>query len=56
MALGLRQTSHSAGHWRFLPPFFFLWLLVQFFFQRPLVRLKESFRSLHFEQQKKNQS
>ena len=23
MALGLRQTSHSAGHWRFLPPFFF---------------------------------
>ena len=35
MALGLRQTSHSAGHWRFLPPFLFLWLLVQFFFNAP---------------------
>ena len=32
---GLRQTSHSAGHWRFLPLFFFLWLLVQFFFSTP---------------------
>ena len=37
MALGLRQTSHSAGHWRFLPPFFFLWLLwlLQKFFSTP---------------------
>ena len=42
MALGLRQTSHSAGHWRFLPLFLFLWLLVQIFFQRPLGILTSS--------------
>ena len=36
MALGLRQTSHSAGHWRFLPPFFFCGCWCNFF-QRPLV-------------------
>ena len=36
MALGLRQTSHSAGHWRFLPPFFFCGCWCKFF-QRPLV-------------------
>ena len=36
MALGLRQTSHSAGHWRFLPPFFFCGCWCKLFFQRPL--------------------
>ena len=35
MALGLRQTSHSAGHWRFLPPFFFCGCC-KFFFHAPL--------------------
>ena len=38
MALGLRQTSHSAGHWRFLPPFFFVAVRAIFFFQRPLMK------------------
>ena len=32
---GLRQTSHSAGHWRFLPPFFFCGCWCNFF-HRPL--------------------
>ena len=36
MALGLRQTSHSAGHWRFLPPFFFCGCWCNFFFNAPL--------------------
>ena len=36
MALGLRQTSHSAGHWRFLPPFFFCGCWCKFFFNAPL--------------------
>ena len=35
MALGLRQTSHSAGHWRFLPPFFFCGCWCKFFFNAP---------------------
>ena len=38
MALGLRQTSHSAGHWRFLPPFFFCGCWSNFFFTAPLLR------------------
>ena len=38
MALGLRQTSHSAGHWRFLPPFFFCGCWCKFFFNAPLVK------------------
>ena len=37
MASPLRQTSHSAMYRGFLPPFLFLWLLVQIFFHRPLV-------------------
>ena len=35
MALGLRQTSHSAGHWRFLPPFFFCGCWCNFFSTPP---------------------
>ena len=36
MALGLRQTSHSVGHWRFLPPFFFCACSYTTFFNAPL--------------------
>ena len=32
---GLRQTSHSAGHWRFLPSFFFCGCWCKFFFNAP---------------------
>ena len=35
MALGVRQTSHSAGHWRFLPPFFFCGCWCKFFSTPP---------------------
>ena len=38
MAVGLRQTSHSSGE-ALPPPFLFLWLLVQFFFNVPLLSL-----------------
>ena len=38
MALGLRQTSHGAGHWRFIPSFFFVAVGANFF-QRPLAAL-----------------
>ena len=38
MASPLRQTSHSAMHRGFLPPFLFLWLLVQFFSSPPPCR------------------
>ena len=41
MALGLRQTSHSAGHWRFLPPFFFVAVGAKFFFNAPLTNLDD---------------
>ena len=34
-ARGLRQTSHSAGHWRFLPPFFFCGCWCNFFSPPP---------------------
>ena len=43
MALGLRQTSHSAGHWRFLPPFFFCGCWCNFFFNAPLAGAKLAF-------------
>ena len=36
MALGLRQTSHSAGQVGASSPLSFLWLLVQIFFNAPL--------------------
>ena len=42
MASPLRQTSHSAGHWRFLPPFFFCGCWCNFFFHRPLVHSHEN--------------
>ena len=35
MASPLRQTSHSAGHWRFLPPFFFCGCWCNFFSPPP---------------------
>ena len=37
MASPLRQTSHSAGHWRFLPPFFFCGCWCNFFFTAPFL-------------------
>ena len=37
---GLRQTSHSAGHWHFLPPFFFCGCWCKFFFNAPLFQVK----------------
>ena len=45
MALGLRQTSHSGGHWRFLPHFFFVAVGANFF-QRPLLLLSSKRSSL----------
>ena len=47
MALGLRQTSHSAGHWRFLPPFFFV-AVGAIFFQRPLTAPRRAGTSFVF--------
>ena len=42
MALGLRQTSHSAGHWRFLPPFFFVAVGANFFSTPPCLKSKRA--------------
>ena len=51
MALGLRQTLYSAGHWRFLPPFFFCGCWCNFFSTPPCFTQGLSHEALNCVQQ-----